>query len=239
MGDLLAAQPLLVGTAKSNPATSSPLLARPLAKVVLASSSRPPPSIHCDTPNPKINFGAPGMEPVAAPRRGSAARTGPPRQAGLSAFGIGGSNFTPLSSRSTGGLRPRWRVGVADLRAGSSALTRPLAAARLPERRAAQPASSPRSPPPPADGCRGWAGPARWAWRAPCPGSSPRLRQSRIEAEARAAEDHTRSARRWPSVSPEELSRQAGRPCRGDRAPEAAAAGPDGDLPSPPGRRAG
>ena len=85
--------PLRIGSVKSNLGHLIAAAGAPaLHKVVLALEHELlPPSLHCERPNPKIEFAASGLELVRAATPWPRGRS--PRRAGVSAFGIGGSNF--------------------------------------------------------------------------------------------------------------------------------------------------
>ncbi|HEX4457247.1 MAG TPA: beta-ketoacyl synthase N-terminal-like domain-containing protein, partial [Polyangia bacterium] len=88
--------PLRIGTVKSNLGHLVAAAGAPaLHKVVLAlEAGELPPSLHCDEPSPKIDFAAAGLEVVRV--RQTWAPGDEPRRGGVSAFGIGGSNFHAL-----------------------------------------------------------------------------------------------------------------------------------------------
>lgn len=90
-------RPLRVGSVKSNyghllAAAGAPAL---LKTVLAVREGRIPPTIHVEQPNPAIDFGAGPIEVVARlqPWSGS---DGNPRRAGVSAFGLGGTNLHAL-----------------------------------------------------------------------------------------------------------------------------------------------
>jgi acyl transferase domain-containing protein/molybdopterin converting factor small subunit len=117
--------PLRIGSVKSNLGHLIAAAGAPaLQKVVLAlEHDLVPPSLHCERPNPKIDFAAAGLEVVRAPAAWP--RGAEPRRAGVSAFGIGGSNFHAIVEE------PRAAAAEADKPPVSDAQPAAPAAAQL------------------------------------------------------------------------------------------------------------
>jgi acyl transferase domain-containing protein len=86
--------PVAIGSVKSNLGHLCAAAGAPaLTKVVLAMErGEIPPSIHCNNPNPKIDFAAASAE-ITRERTPWPKTTDRPRRAGVSTFGIGGTNF--------------------------------------------------------------------------------------------------------------------------------------------------
>ncbi len=81
-----------------------------LIKTVLALEHRQiPPSLHFEAPNPAIDFAASPV-PGGRPPDRLGARTAQPRRAGVSAFGIGGTNVHAVLEEAPPQRRPRRRA---------------------------------------------------------------------------------------------------------------------------------
>ena len=138
------ARPLRVGSVKSNighllGAAGAPAL---IKAVVAVREGLLPPSLHVEQLNPAIDFASGPIEVVTRPERWEAS-TGEPRRAGVSGFGLGGTNvhaiveeYRPVAARHRSAVRGGVRVlpiavGTgADVGACAESLARLAAAAR-------------------------------------------------------------------------------------------------------------
>lgn len=112
-----ASRPLPIGSVKTNLGHLEPASGMAgLVKALLVLKHREvPPSIHLDTPNPKIDFAAWNLQPVTG-RLPLNDETGRPRIVGVNSFGFGGANAHVLlqefpaprvaGSQSTGAVQP-------------------------------------------------------------------------------------------------------------------------------------
>ncbi len=100
-GRSIGDEPCLIGSIKSNLGHLEPAagIAGLIKAALCVEKGQIPPSLHCQTPNPKVNFRELGIE-VATTLR-AFPQTGLPRLAAVNSFGFGGTNACALIQQGT------------------------------------------------------------------------------------------------------------------------------------------